>query len=55
MDTQQRTQDFRKGEGQEIQKIWEYWRPEWKFSSPKPSSFSCPNLGEDLKKVFSQI
>ena len=33
------------------QKIWEYWRPEWKFSNPKPSPFSCPKLGEDQKQT----
>ena len=44
---------FERG-GQEIQKIRDQWRPEWKISSPKPSSFSCPKLGEETKKkVFA--
>ena len=44
---------FERGGGQKIQKISEECRPEWNFSSPKPSSFFCPKLGEDQKKKSS--
>ena len=53
---QYRTQDFEKGGGQKVQKIWEEHRSEFEIVSLKFRLIFRPKSGEEQKKkVFTQI
>ena len=46
---------LQRGGGQELQKNFEEQRSESEIVPPKISPIFCPKLGEEQKKVFTQI